>query len=69
MNAWLAAAAAPGRVLLGRPGRLATTLVTLALILLAEGFGRSSYFVVGLTLAALGFVGNLAFVRFMEREL
>jgi multisubunit Na+/H+ antiporter MnhF subunit len=48
---------------------LATTLVTLALVALAEGFGRSSYLVTALSLAALGFVGNLAFVRFMEREL
>lgn len=83
MNAWLAAAAAliAGVVPCGwiavRGTRmeaivaleLATTLVTLALILLAEGYGRSSYTLVALTLAALGFVGNLAFVRFMEREL
>ena len=48
---------------------LATTLVTVALVLLAEGFHRSSYFVLGLTAAALGFVGNLVFVRFLEREL
>jgi len=83
VNAWLAAAAAliAGVVPCGwiavRGTRmeaivaleLATTLVTLALILLAEGYGRSSYTLVALTLAALGFVGNLAFVRFMEREL
>jgi multicomponent Na+:H+ antiporter subunit F len=48
---------------------LATTLVTLTLVLLAEGFQRSSYFVLALTAATLGFVGNLVFVRFMEREL
>jgi multicomponent Na+:H+ antiporter subunit F len=48
---------------------LATTLVTLTLLLLAEGFQRSSYFVLALGAAALGFVGNLVFVRFMEREL
>ena len=48
---------------------LATTLVTVALVLLAEGFHRSSYFVLGLTAAALGFVGNLVFVRFLDREL
>jgi len=48
---------------------LATTLVTLTLVLLAEGFQRSSYFGVALAAAALGFVGNLVFVRFMEHEL
>ena len=83
MNVWLAAAAAllAGIVPCGwvalRGTRLAalvalelvTTLMTLALVLLAEGFHRSSYFVVALTAAALGFVGNLVFVRFMEQEL
>ena len=83
MNAWLAAAAAliagvvPCGWLCLRGSHLdalvalelATTLLTLALLLLAEGFHRSSYFVLPLTAAALGFVGNLVFVRFMEREL
>jgi multisubunit Na+/H+ antiporter MnhF subunit len=44
---------------------LATTLVTVVLVLLAEGFHRSSYFVVPLVLAALSFVGTLVFVRFL----
>jgi len=48
---------------------LATTLATLALVALAEGFHRSSYFVVAVVAGALGFVGNLVFVRFMESEL
>jgi multisubunit Na+/H+ antiporter MnhF subunit len=83
VNAWLAAAAAllVGIVPCGwvtlRGTRLdalvalelVTTLATLALVLLAEGFHRSSYFIVALAAAALGFVGNLVFVRFMEREL
>lgn len=43
---------------------LARTLVTVVLVLLAEGFHRSSYFTVPLVLAALGFVGALVFVRF-----
>lgn len=43
---------------------LASTLVTVVLVLLAEGFHRSSYFTVPLVLAALGFVGALVFVRF-----
>jgi multisubunit Na+/H+ antiporter MnhF subunit len=83
VNAWLAAAAAllAGVVPCGwvtlRGTRadalvaleLATTLVTVALVLLAEGFHRPSYFGVALAAGALGFVGNLVFVRFMEREL
>jgi multisubunit Na+/H+ antiporter MnhF subunit len=44
---------------------LASTLVTVVLLLLAEGYGRSSYFVLPLTLAALQFVGTLVFVRFL----
>jgi multisubunit Na+/H+ antiporter MnhF subunit len=44
---------------------LTSTLVTVVLVLLAEGFHRSSYFVVPLVLAALSFVGALVFVRFL----
>ena len=33
--------------------------------MLAEGFGRSAYFVLPLVLAALSFVGTLVFVRFL----
>jgi multisubunit Na+/H+ antiporter MnhF subunit len=44
---------------------LASTLVTLVLLLLAEGFHRSSYFELSLVLAALSFVGALLFVRFI----
>jgi multicomponent Na+:H+ antiporter subunit F len=83
VNAWLAAAAAllvgvvPCGWLCVRGTRLdalvalelASTLVTLALVLLAEGFHRSSYFAVALAAAALGFVGSLVFARFMESEL
>jgi multicomponent Na+:H+ antiporter subunit F len=83
VNAWLAAAAAtlagivPCGWLCLRGTRvealvaleLATTLATLTLVLLAEGFARSSYFILPLAAAALGFVGNLVFVRFMEQEL
>jgi multisubunit Na+/H+ antiporter MnhF subunit len=83
VNAWLAAAVTllAGVVPCGWIGlrgtrtealvalELATTLVTLALVLLAEGFERPSYFAVALAAAALGFIGNLVFVRFMESEL
>ena len=44
---------------------LASTLATVVLLLLAEGFHRSSYFTVPLVLVALSFVGALIFVRFL----
>ena len=79
MNVWLVAATvllgavAPCGWLLMRATvldglvalELATTLTTLVLVLLAEGFHRSSYFTVPLVLAAVGFVGTLVFARFL----
>lgn len=79
MNVWLAAATvllaglAPcgwvllrARVLDGLVAlELASTLVTVVLVLLAEGFHRSSYFTLPLVLAGIGFVGALVFVRFL----
>jgi multisubunit Na+/H+ antiporter MnhF subunit len=44
---------------------LASTLATVVLVLLAEGFHRSSYFTVPLVLAALSFVGTLVYIRFL----
>lgn len=44
---------------------LGSTIVTVVLVLLAEGFHRSSYFTLPLVLAALTFVGTLVFVRFL----
>ena len=44
---------------------LASTLVTVVLLLLAEGFHRSSYFTVPVVLAALSFVGTLIFIRLL----
>ena len=44
---------------------LGSTVVALVLLLLAEGFHRSSYFTVPLVLAALSFVGTLVFIRFL----
>jgi multisubunit Na+/H+ antiporter MnhF subunit len=44
---------------------LVATLVAVALILLAEGYHRSSYFAVPVVLAFLNFVGGLIFVRFL----
>ena len=46
---------------------LAGALTTLALLLLAEGFDRSAYFSVALTLALLSLVGGLVFARFVDR--
>ena len=43
---------------------LASTLLTVVLLLLAEGFHRSSYFTLPLVLSALSFVGSVVFVRF-----
>lgn len=44
---------------------LASTVVALILVLLAEGFHRSSYFTLPIVLAALTFVGTLVFIRFL----
>ena len=44
---------------------LVATLATVALVLLAEGYHRSSYFAVPIVLAFLNFVGGLIFVRFL----
>ena len=44
-------------------------LATIVLILLAEGFHRSPYFVLPDALAVLSFVGTLLFARFMGRHL
>ena len=44
---------------------LGATVVTLVLLLLAEGFHRSSYFELPVALAAMSFVGTLVFIRFL----
>jgi multisubunit Na+/H+ antiporter MnhF subunit len=44
---------------------LAGTVTTVALVLLAEGYHRTSYFTLPIVLAVLTFVGGLAFVRFL----
>ena len=44
---------------------LAGAVTTVVLLLLAEGFRRSSYFVLPLVLALLALVGSLVFVRFL----
>lgn len=48
---------------------LGGVLVTLALVLLAEGFDRDVYFDLAVVLAAMTFATSLVFVRFLERWL
>ena len=43
---------------------LAGTVATVVLLLLAEGYHRSSYYTVPVVLALLALVGSLVFVRF-----
>ncbi|WP_051764310.1 monovalent cation/H+ antiporter complex subunit F [Streptomyces sp. NRRL F-5135] len=80
MNTWLTATAALLTLGLGPclwvaargPGHrrlpganLATTLVAVVFLLLAQGFGRSSYTDMALALAVLGPTGTLVFTRFL----
>ncbi len=44
---------------------LAASVAALALVLLAEGYHRPSYFVLPIVLPVVSFVGGLAFVRFL----
>jgi multicomponent Na+:H+ antiporter subunit F len=48
---------------------MASALVTIELLLLAEGFNRSSFFDLPLTLAFLSFGGGMVFARFVQRWL
>ena len=45
------------------------SIFALALVLLAQGFHRPSYTVLGLVASVLVFAGSMVFVRFFEREL
>ena len=45
------------------------TIFVLALVVLAQGFHRTSYTVLGLTASILIFAGSMVFVRFFEQEL
>jgi len=49
--------------------QLGTATISLAFLLLGEGFDRSVYFDLALTWAALSLAGNLFLVRFLERWL
>jgi multisubunit Na+/H+ antiporter MnhF subunit len=82
VNLWLVAAtvllaalALPFSVLVRAPriealvaSELSSVVVTLVLLLLAEGFHRSIYTTVPLVLSALSLVSGLVFARFMERD-
>jgi multisubunit Na+/H+ antiporter MnhF subunit len=48
---------------------LCGTVTTLALLCLAEGFHRSTYFSLALVTAAMTWVGGLIFARFFGRVL
>ena len=48
---------------------LGGVISTLVFLLLAEGFQRQPFVDLALVLAVLSFVGTLAFVRYMEREI
>ena len=48
---------------------MAGTLVTVELLLLAEGFGRPSLFDLPLALALLSFGSGMVFARFVQRWL
>ena len=83
MNAWLWAAAGillalvPCGVVVFRGDlasrlvglEMAGSLVTIELLLLAEGFARPSFFDLPLTLAVLGFGSGMVFARFLQRWL
>jgi multisubunit Na+/H+ antiporter MnhF subunit len=48
---------------------MAGVMAVLVLLLLAEGFQRQPFVDLALVLAVLSFVGALAFVRYLERDL
>jgi multisubunit Na+/H+ antiporter MnhF subunit len=48
---------------------LAGSLTAIALMLFAEGIHRQPFADLAIVLAALSFVGSIAFVRFLEKEL
>jgi multicomponent Na+:H+ antiporter subunit F len=83
VNVWLAAAGAmslafvPCAVVVFRAEvvdrvvalEMAAACLALVLLLLAEAYGRTIFFDLGLALALLSFGGGLVFARFLERWL
>ena len=47
--------------------QLAGVIATLALLLIAQGIGRSPFFDLALVASVLSFAGSLAFARVLER--
>lgn len=82
-NVWLWAAAALMLALIpcgvtcfrGKPAdrlvglEMTGVVITLDMVLLAEGFQRSPFYDLPLTLALLSFGGGMVFARFLERWL
>lgn len=66
-TSWMALRGAPERRLVGL--QMAGILITLALVLLTVGFGRSPFIDLALTLAILAFGSGLVFARFLEKHL
>lgn len=46
--------------------QLSSTLATIALVLLAQGFDRDVYFDLAVATGAMSFVGTLFYLRFLE---
>ena len=83
LNAWLIAAAAVCTALIpcadmclrGSPERrlvgleMTSILITIAMVLLTVGFGRSIFIDLPLALAIMSFGGGLVFARFLEKHL
>lgn len=83
MNPWLIAGGAVSAALVpcadmclrGSPERrlvgveMASVLVILAMVLFAEGFGRSLFIDLPLALTIMSFGGGLVFARFLEKHL
>lgn len=57
----------PERRLVGM--EMASLLITIAMVLFTEGFGRSIFIDIPLTLAIMSFGGGLVFARFLEKHL
>lgn len=83
MNVWLIASAAVSATLIpcadmclrGSPERrlvgleMASMIVTIAMVLLTVGFGRSIFIDLPLALAVMSFGGGLVYARFIEKHL
>jgi len=83
VNVWVIAATAVSAALIpcadmclrGSPERrlvgleMASTIVTIAMVLFTVGFGRSAFIDLPVTLAIMSFGGGLVFARFLGKHL